>query len=59
MGVITNLLPRPTLPNASEWPESLRELMERCWQHAASDRPAFSAILDSIERVAEDAGCTL
>ena len=59
MGVITNLLPRPTLPNAKEWPEALRELMERCWQHAPGDRPAFGAILDTIERIAEDAGVAL
>ena len=59
MGVITNLLPRPTLPNASEWPESLRELMEWCWQHAPTDRPAFGAILDTIERIAEDASVAL
>tara|TARA_B100000795_G_scaffold4481_1_gene3147 strand:- start:175 stop:618 length:444 start_codon:yes stop_codon:yes gene_type:complete len=59
MGVITNLLPRPTLPNASEWPEGLRELMVRCWQHAPGDRPAFGAILDTIERIAEDASVAL
>ena len=28
MGVITNLMPRPRLPNPDEWPESLRALME-------------------------------
>ena len=59
MGVITNLLPRPTLPNPSAWPEGLRELMVRCWQHAPADRPAFGAILDTIEHIAEDAGVAL
>ena len=59
MGVITNLLPAPTLPNAKEWPEALRELMERCWQHEPSSRPSFSAILDTVERIAKDAGVAL
>ena len=59
MGVITNLLPPPTLPNAKEWPEALRELMERCWQHEPSSRPTFSAILDTVELIAEDAGVVL
>ena len=44
---------------ASEWPEGLRELMVRCWQHAPGDRPAFGAILDTIERIAEDASVAL
>eukprot|EP00964_Phaeocystis_antarctica_P142296 scaffold107549_cov66-Phaeocystis_antarctica.AAC.2 len=56
MGVITNLLPPPTLPNAKEWPEALRELMERCWQHEPSSRPSFSVILDTVERIAKDEG---
>ena len=59
MGVITNLLPRPTLPHADAWPLSLRGLMERCWQHAPAQRPAFSAILDEVERIAEEAGVAL
>ena len=59
MGVITNLLPPPTLPNAKEWPEALRGLMERCWQHEPSSRPSFSEILDTVERIAEDAGVAL
>jgi hypothetical protein len=30
--------------------------MERCWQHEPSSRPSFSEILDTVERIAEDAG---
>jgi hypothetical protein len=33
--------------------------MVRCWQHAPGDRPAFGAILDTIERIAEDASVAL
>uniref|UniRef100_A0A7S2JAU0 Protein kinase domain-containing protein n=1 Tax=Haptolina brevifila TaxID=156173 RepID=A0A7S2JAU0_9EUKA len=57
MGVITNLLPRPELgPDASHYPKALVELMKQCWAFEASERPAFSAILDAIERVAQEAG---
>ena len=34
-------------------------LMERCWQHEPSSRPSFSEILDTVERIAEDAGVAL
>ena len=50
---------RATLPHADAWPLSLRGLMERCWQHAPAQRPAFSAILDEVERIAEEAGVAL
>jgi serine/threonine protein kinase len=50
-GVITNLLPRPTLsePVASLYPEELAALMCACWQHAHVERPPFDTILDEIE----------
>ena len=57
MGVITNLLPRPELPaDASHYPEALAVLMRECWAFESSERPAFSTILDAIERVAKEAG---
>lgn len=59
MGVITNLLPRPSLPNPKEWPPALRGLMGRCWQHEPADRPSFSSILDALEGIADEEGVAL
>ena len=54
MGVITNMLPRPTLPDdaAADAPPALVALMRACWQFDASERPSFSGILDELERIA-------
>lgn len=57
MGVITNLLDRPTLPeDAQHYPEALANLMRECWAFDATSRPDFAAILDSLERMATEAG---
>ena len=60
MGVITNMLPRPTLPDdaAADAPPALVALMRACWQFDASERPSFSGILDEIERIAAAAEIT-
>ena len=57
MSVITNLLDRPTLPeDAQHYPEALANLMRECWAFDATSRPDFAAILDSLERMATEAG---
>ncbi len=60
MGVITNMLPRPTLPDdaAADAPPALVALMRSCWQFDASERPSFSGILDEIERISAAAEIT-
>ena len=60
MGVITNMLPRPTLPDdaAADAPPALVALMRACWQFDAHERPSFSGILDEIERIAAAAEIT-
>ena len=57
-GVITNLLPRPLLPDESAraYPDGLGELMRRCWQHEAAQRPTFDPILDELERLEQEEG---
>ncbi len=56
MGVITNLLPRPELEPDHGYPQQLVDLMQQCWQFEAPLRPMFAAVLDTIERVASEAG---
>ena len=57
MGVITNLLPRPELPeDASHYPPALGQLMRDCWKFDAQSRPSFAIVLDAIERVASEEG---
>ena len=34
--------------------ESMRELLKRCWAQLADDRPQFSDVLESLERMQED-----
>ena len=56
-GVITNLLPRPELPDdASHYPEHLKELMRECWRFESERRPKFDDELDAIESIAREEG---
>ena len=51
VGVITRLLPRPELTPAegATWPESLKDLMARCWAEEQNDRPDFAGVRDRAE----------
>ena len=40
---------RPHVPQVLEKAESLRELMKRCWDENADDRPSFSEIRKEVE----------
>mmetsp|Transcript_16959 Transcript_16959/g.29585 ORF Transcript_16959/g.29585 Transcript_16959/m.29585 type:complete len:144 (+) Transcript_16959:59-490(+) len=55
IGVATNMLPRPQLPDtpATGYPAELVNLMEKCWLYEPAERPAFNEILDHLERIAE------
>lgn len=56
MGVMTNLLPRPTLPDDNPYPPALGDLMRQCWAFEAEQRPYFAAVLDAVETCAAEAG---
>jgi len=49
VGVITGMLPRPSIPIDIERPPQLVELMHECWQEIPERRPSFEVILDAIE----------
>ena len=57
VGVITNMLPRPTLPEGAEesgYQRRLAAVMRDCWAHEAAARPGFNTILDALDRIADD-----
>jgi len=56
VGVITNLLPQPHLPEecVQLYPEGLRNLMCQCWGRVPKERPHFDKILDALESVARN-----
>ena len=58
MGVITNMLPRPTLPDdaAADAPPALVALMRACWQFDASGAELRG--FWTIERIAAAAEIT-
>ncbi|KAL1504701.1 hypothetical protein AB1Y20_008480 [Prymnesium parvum] len=53
MGVITKMLPRPTLPTDCVYPQQLQELMRACYAEEAAQRPRFSRILDVADEALE------
>ncbi|CAI5534163.1 unnamed protein product [Closterium sp. Naga37s-1] len=43
---------RPTIPESL--PESLRSLIQRCWDKTPKERPEFSEILTELDRIAKE-----
>lgn len=53
VGVITQLIPRPTLNEemSKKWPHQLQNLMVRCYAENPDHRPTFHQILDEFEEM--------
>ena len=51
MGVVTRAL-RPVLPDTV--PPALSRLIERCWSRDVAERPAFSELTSTLQRMLEE-----
>ncbi|GJM99418.1 hypothetical protein PR202_ga16513 [Eleusine coracana subsp. coracana] len=51
VGVVQKGL-RPTIPKHTH--AKLAELLQKCWQQEPAERPDFSEILESLQRIAEE-----
>lgn len=47
---------RPHVPQLIENAETLRDLMKRCWNESADDRPSFAESRKEIEGLMKDNG---
>ena len=47
---------RPHVPQLIENAENLRELMKRCWDESADDRPSFAENRKEIENLMKNNG---
>jgi hypothetical protein len=43
---------RPTIPKHTH--SKLGELLQKCWQQDPAERPDFSEILETLQRIAEE-----
>lgn len=43
---------RPTIPKHAH--AKLSELLQKCWQQDPAERPDFSEILETLQRIAEE-----
>ncbi|XP_052167622.1 serine/threonine-protein kinase STY46-like [Oryza glaberrima] len=53
VGVVQKGL-RPTIPKNAH--AKLSELLQKCWQQEPAERPDFSEILETLQRIAEEVG---